>query len=257
MKVTYSDWFLPSKDELDMMYDNLKVSGVGGFFNTLYWSSFEQEASGAWFKSFNDGTRSVSNKNTCLSIRAARSFVSATIYALRDSGPAGGWIFHIIDNLDGTFTYYECASEDLEPSIWSNVNEAIGTLSDAIGEGVNNTAEIIAQVGHTTSAAKFCADYSNYVILDSDISKGDEATEELDDPITGGSYNVQSDVNYLMACLYVSADSKGRIEYQVADEWYEWEYGNIIESRCINIGKVKAVRQVNLRGTTKLEIRAV
>ena len=48
----YCDWFLPSDDELNLMYKNLKVYGVGGFSDDLYWSSSEFNASIAWLRNF-------------------------------------------------------------------------------------------------------------------------------------------------------------------------------------------------------------
>jgi hypothetical protein len=36
---------------------------------------------------------------------------------------------------------------------------AIGTTLKVIGEGQNNTNEIMAQAGHINSAAKICNDY--------------------------------------------------------------------------------------------------
>ncbi len=51
----YSDWFLPSKDELNLMYTNLKVFGVGDFADDTYWSSSETDRGGAWTHDFKDG----------------------------------------------------------------------------------------------------------------------------------------------------------------------------------------------------------
>jgi hypothetical protein len=35
----YDDWFLPSRDELNLMYENLKQKRIGGFSSDAYWSS--------------------------------------------------------------------------------------------------------------------------------------------------------------------------------------------------------------------------
>ena len=41
---------------------------------------------------------------------------------------------------------------------WSNIIVGIGTTSSNIGEGQNNTNEILAQAGFTGGAAKYCDD---------------------------------------------------------------------------------------------------
>jgi len=48
----YTDWYLPSKDELDMMYVNLHLQGLGGFASGYYWSSTEDGSYDAWNQSF-------------------------------------------------------------------------------------------------------------------------------------------------------------------------------------------------------------
>ena len=42
--------------------------------------------------------------------------------------------------------------------VWSNITSAVGLPNDGITYSIYNTLAIIAQVGHTTSAAKVCND---------------------------------------------------------------------------------------------------
>lgn len=52
----FSDWFLPSKDELDALYKNLGKKGIGGFDSGLYWSSSDDTTyQYAWTEDFGSG----------------------------------------------------------------------------------------------------------------------------------------------------------------------------------------------------------
>ena len=77
----YSDWFLPSKDELNEMYLNigqgnaLGLGNIGGFANYYYWSSTEYDNSNAWIQYFGNGNQSNPNKVTnSTNVRAVRAF---------------------------------------------------------------------------------------------------------------------------------------------------------------------------------------
>ena len=72
--VTYNDWFLPSKDELSQMYENLKSEGVGGFADYFYWSSSEVSVDSAWCRDFDIGSQSGGAKNNTGCVRAVRAF---------------------------------------------------------------------------------------------------------------------------------------------------------------------------------------
>jgi len=71
----YSDWFLPSKDELNLMYENLYLEGVGGFADTNYWSSSELYFYlNAWVQSFGGGGQFDAAKKYTYQVRAVRAF---------------------------------------------------------------------------------------------------------------------------------------------------------------------------------------
>lgn len=70
----YSDWFLPSKDELNLMYTILGVYGVGGFAGYSVWSSSEYNARYAWFQYFSNGYQNYYGKYDYIRVRAVRAF---------------------------------------------------------------------------------------------------------------------------------------------------------------------------------------
>lgn len=70
----YSDWFLPSKDELILMYENLHSQGLGDFEGNYYWSSTEINDTLAWYKPFYSQTQLNGKKDYGYYIRAVREF---------------------------------------------------------------------------------------------------------------------------------------------------------------------------------------
>jgi hypothetical protein len=68
----YSDWYLPSKDELNKLY--LNQVAIGGFAPDNYWSSSEVNLNNAWQQDFGGGTQSAQPKDQGVYVRAIRSF---------------------------------------------------------------------------------------------------------------------------------------------------------------------------------------
>ena len=68
----FTDWYLPSKDELNKLYIN-KVA-IGGFASAYYWSSSENSTSLAWYQNFTSGIQSNVTKNLPPYVRAVRAF---------------------------------------------------------------------------------------------------------------------------------------------------------------------------------------
>jgi len=78
----YSDWFLPSKDELNQMYlqkNTIELTnGVTAFSTTYYWSSSESNSKHdydpSWGQYFSNGFQYGYDKSSTYSVRAIRAF---------------------------------------------------------------------------------------------------------------------------------------------------------------------------------------
>ncbi|MFO8021545.1 MAG: hypothetical protein R6U65_03695 [Perlabentimonas sp.] len=83
--VTYGDWYLPSKEELNLMCLNKATidaiagaNGGSGFHTLYYWSSTESSSNYVWsqsFRTFDPGYQATSDKSaTNRGVRAVRAF---------------------------------------------------------------------------------------------------------------------------------------------------------------------------------------
>ena len=118
------DWFLPSKDELDLAYNRLaqnRVGGkdtpVGGFNKGYYWTSTDYNNSTAWTQYFMDGqqfdrVQTLSGNKlppaNPFRVRPIRAFGTNNVVLscaqggtckLGDIGPGGGTVFYVAPDL--------------------------------------------------------------------------------------------------------------------------------------------------------------
>lgn len=79
--ITYGDWYLPSKFELNLMYSTRTVinsvsaeNSGDAFVEDVYWSSTEDTTSRAWGINFSNGQDTDILKNVVNNVRAIRAF---------------------------------------------------------------------------------------------------------------------------------------------------------------------------------------
>ena len=68
----HSDWFLPSKDELNQMY--IQKATIGGFAADNYWSSTEYNITDARTQYFDSGNQVNNDKAGTCRVRCVRTF---------------------------------------------------------------------------------------------------------------------------------------------------------------------------------------
>jgi hypothetical protein len=71
----FSDWFLPSKDELNQLYINR--ASIGGFHADFYQSSSEGGADSSFYQDFSSGSQGNAGKGELWRVRPVRSFTAS------------------------------------------------------------------------------------------------------------------------------------------------------------------------------------
>jgi hypothetical protein len=165
-----TDWFLPSRDELNELY---KQRGLVLFLGTgQYWSSSQSGNATASYQVFNnDGQSFSSSKNNSYSVRAVRAFSAGAVarvqtptktYNIGDRGPGGGIVFYDKGQYTYEWRYLEAAPDDIPTTLaWASSGHTstdIPGTGTVIGTGSRNTALILA-VDPNAPAAKACRDY--------------------------------------------------------------------------------------------------
>jgi hypothetical protein len=161
-----SDWYLPSRDELNQMYVNKSV--IEDFSTVWHWSSSEYGDGSVWVQGFYSGIQSVSYKDSGHYVRPVRAFggtvacADGGVCAVGDTGPGGGKVFYVQASgtfacgatLSSTCKYLEAAPTSGTAAwteatyAWSgNTSEAVGAAArgTAIGTGYKNTQAMVTQ----------------------------------------------------------------------------------------------------------------
>ena len=117
------DWRLPDKEELDMMYENLHLKGIGNFANDHYWSSLEYISYDAWLQYFLNGYQHSNYKYDYNRVRTVRSFKSNEDFEIGQKTETG-----FIFDIQGS-TVFECKKQDEpEKMDWDEAMNKFGGL---------------------------------------------------------------------------------------------------------------------------------
>ena len=145
---------MPSKDELNLIYQNLKVKGLGNLNNDFYWSSSEFNANGAYRQVFtNQGGVDAGWKYfTNGAVRPVRAFAGEKLKIKWSTGDTTNYIMVS----PGQTTKYYCTITNGISTCVDSVTVTVGILDTSIIaldplQVCSNTGSVKMQAGVATS----------------------------------------------------------------------------------------------------------
>ena len=252
----YTDWYLPSKDELNHIYLSQTIinatstaNGGGVFDSSGYWSSSESGNNYAWRQYFSNGYKNSGNKVNTNGVRAIRAFGSfnTSVYGCTDNTSAnynpnanidngtcnplaigdfahGGVVFYI-DAITGGGLI--CDVQSPGGLSWGCSAESVDS---AIGTGMHNTITIQALCSTSAMATYFCANSTAQGYTDWYLPSKDElnqmylnkniinATSTANGGISMNGYGSSSSTTY----NYWSSTSQIILNYGYNPEYGVW-----------------------------------
>jgi len=127
----FSDWHLPTRNELDLMYKNLKKNDLGGFSADYYWTSAESGTS-AYCQHFGNGSQGTQGKSNSYGVRAVRAYSNDSV----------------TDTNTTTLKINNLSFTEITDVIWQNVSFANNQYENSIKPGTNVTAAVQAGGGY-------------------------------------------------------------------------------------------------------------
>ena len=124
--------------------------------------------SGYGFSQWSDGVLTAARTDTNITANlsvTATFVVEAEVYALRDTGPGGGYVFYDKGEFSDGWQYLEVAPADASSgAVWGTTgNSVAGADGQTIGTGEQNTLDIIAGDSASDKAADLAAAYTTTV----------------------------------------------------------------------------------------------
>lgn len=161
-------------------------------------------------------------------------------YAIGDIGPSGvGIVFRVTD---GGLHGMEVSPVDLTATgQWSNITDQLVTgtpLPREIGEGLENTMAILAQAGHTNSAAQLCRNYRSTLEGDWYLPSLDELVAVFDNLHRPNLHHFTEE-NYLSSTEYGATLAWALCFGSPSYPTHTWES---VFSKSSTDGYVRAVR---------------
>jgi len=121
----YTDWRLPTRSELDLMYKNLHKNKLGGFSKSRYWTLEANNNVSSWALDFYNGSKNWWSNDSLFGVRAVRSYTNE---------PEG----------KTRLTIKNQSSKEIFDVRWNNINFTEGSNPNSIKSGYSAVKNVEA-----------------------------------------------------------------------------------------------------------------